>query len=246
MSGSGQFFVASNAAEVRQPSLNRWPRVELAPPGLLNTSHRGSSSSFSPSYILLPHHLPSRHTVRHRHSPLWSRALEASPAPAAVSPNHAALPLSSSTATTHEDKEATAISSTRTPPICSGAAPKLNRLASPLRPCSKLAPSLLFLPSHRQRPADNTAKLSSTILQRGGITFADRVNPSPPLCVQSAERKMSSNSKDKDNRRRRRSSSLMYQEPPESLEQQSDQAVLPNLNAQWVNAKGELSARKSM
>ena len=38
--------------------------------------------------------------------------------------------------------------------------------------------------------------------------------------------------------RRRRSSSLMYQEPPESLEQQSDQAVLPNLNAQWVNAKG--------
>lgn len=31
----------------------------------------------------------------------------------------------------------------------------------------------------------------------------------------------------------------MYQEPPESLEQQSDQAVLPNLNAQWVNAKGE-------
>lgn len=31
----------------------------------------------------------------------------------------------------------------------------------------------------------------------------------------------------------------MYQEPPESLEQQSDQAILPNLNAQWVNAKGE-------
>jgi len=30
----------------------------------------------------------------------------------------------------------------------------------------------------------------------------------------------------------------MYQEPPESLEQQSDQATMPNLNAQWVNAKG--------
>jgi len=30
----------------------------------------------------------------------------------------------------------------------------------------------------------------------------------------------------------------MYQEPPETLEQQSDQAALPNLNAQWVNAKG--------
>ncbi|KAF2482771.1 putative unfolded protein response protein Orm1 [Neohortaea acidophila] len=42
----------------------------------------------------------------------------------------------------------------------------------------------------------------------------------------------------KDKTRRRRSSSLMYQEPPESLEQQSDQAVLPNLNSQWVNAKG--------
>ncbi|KAF2862932.1 putative unfolded protein response protein Orm1 [Piedraia hortae CBS 480.64] len=39
-------------------------------------------------------------------------------------------------------------------------------------------------------------------------------------------------------RRRRRSSSLVYQEPPESLEQQSDQATMPNLNAQWVYAKG--------
>ncbi|KAH7135750.1 ORMDL family-domain-containing protein [Dendryphion nanum] len=38
--------------------------------------------------------------------------------------------------------------------------------------------------------------------------------------------------------RRRRSSSLVYTEPPESLEQLSDQSVLPNLNAQWVNAKG--------
>ena len=63
---------------------------------------------------------------------------------------------------------------------------------------------------------------------------------SPPV-VQSAQRKMSfpaGAGKEKDKRRRRRSSSLMYQEPPESLEQQSDQAVLPNLNAQWVNAKG--------
>jgi hypothetical protein len=31
----------------------------------------------------------------------------------------------------------------------------------------------------------------------------------------------------------------MYQEPPESLEQQNDQAALPNLNAQWVNARGQ-------
>jgi hypothetical protein len=39
--------------------------------------------------------------------------------------------------------------------------------------------------------------------------------------------------------RRRRSSSIIYKEPQESLEQLSDQAVLPNLNATWVNAKGE-------
>jgi hypothetical protein len=38
---------------------------------------------------------------------------------------------------------------------------------------------------------------------------------------------------------RRRSSSLVYTEPPESLEQLSDQSALPNLNAEWVNAKGE-------
>ncbi|RMX81890.1 hypothetical protein D0869_06463, partial [Hortaea werneckii] len=98
---------------------------------------------------------------------------------------------------------------------------------------------------------NNTAKLSSTavIHNRAGLTFAEPVNSparprtltvdgregSPPLCVQSAERKMGI---DKDKRRRRRSSSLMYQEPPESLEQQSDQATMPNLNAQWVNAKG--------
>lgn len=30
----------------------------------------------------------------------------------------------------------------------------------------------------------------------------------------------------------------MYTEPPESLEHISDQAALPNLNSQWVNAKG--------
>ena len=61
----------------------------------------------------------------------------------------------------------------------------------------------------------------------------------PPV-VQNAERKMTYPpvaNKDKV-KRRRRSSSLMYQEPPESLEQKNDQAVLPNLNAQWVNAKG--------
>ncbi|KAJ0426369.1 ORMDL family-domain-containing protein [Aspergillus carlsbadensis] len=43
--------------------------------------------------------------------------------------------------------------------------------------------------------------------------------------------------------RRRRSSSIIYQEPAESIEHTSDQAALPNLNANWVNAKGELNCR---
>ncbi|UKZ46478.1 hypothetical protein TrVGV298_000682 [Trichoderma virens] len=40
--------------------------------------------------------------------------------------------------------------------------------------------------------------------------------------------------------RRRRSSSILqvYHEPPETLEQMSDQAVIPNMNANWTNAKG--------
>jgi len=41
-----------------------------------------------------------------------------------------------------------------------------------------------------------------------------------------------------DSKRRRRSSSLVFVEPPESLEHKSDQDLLPNLNAEWVNAKG--------
>jgi len=32
---------------------------------------------------------------------------------------------------------------------------------------------------------------------------------------------------------------LLYQEPPETIEHMSDQAALPNLNANWVNAKGQ-------
>jgi hypothetical protein len=44
--------------------------------------------------------------------------------------------------------------------------------------------------------------------------------------------------------RRRRSSSILqvYHEPPEPIEQLSDQSALPNLNAQWVNAKGMCSS----
>jgi ORMDL family protein len=41
--------------------------------------------------------------------------------------------------------------------------------------------------------------------------------------------------------RRRRSSSILqvHYEPAETLEQISDQAIVPNLNANWVNAKGK-------
>jgi hypothetical protein len=44
--------------------------------------------------------------------------------------------------------------------------------------------------------------------------------------------------------RRRRSSSILqvYHEPPEPIEQLSDQSALPNLNADWVNAKGTLGS----
>lgn len=38
----------------------------------------------------------------------------------------------------------------------------------------------------------------------------------------------------------------MYQEPPESLEHQSDQKINPNLNAQWVNAKGMFLSLKKV
>jgi hypothetical protein len=51
---------------------------------------------------------------------------------------------------------------------------------------------------------------------------------------------------DKKAARRRRSSSLMYTEPPESLEHISDQAALPNLNSEWVNAKGESREQVNM
>jgi len=50
--------------------------------------------------------------------------------------------------------------------------------------------------------------------------------------------KLHSNSAASKGGRRRRSSSLIYVEPPETIEQLSDQTALPNLNANWVNNKG--------
>lgn len=85
----------------------------------------------------------------------------------------------------------------------------------------------------------NTAKLSSILLNpTSRLKFAGDPRPrqSPSTSAYSNMSLQPSSSKDA---RRRRSSSLVYKEPPESLEQLSDQSALPNLNVEWVNAKGE-------
>ncbi|KAL8725985.1 MAG: hypothetical protein Q9181_006213, partial [Wetmoreana brouardii] len=75
-------------------------------------------------------------------------------------------------------------------------------------------------------------KLSSLIIPR---TLAFATNTRAPARSPSERRRMNDGSKKS---RRRRSSSLLYQEPQESMEHLSDQAAIPNLNANWVNAKG--------
>ena len=72
---------------------------------------------------------------------------------------------------------------------------------------------------------------SQTTLHRT-ISFEANARLAPPV---SAYNQAMSSAK---GGRRRRSSSIIYQEPAESLEQISDQEALPNLNSQWVNAKG--------
>lgn len=79
----------------------------------------------------------------------------------------------------------------------------------------------------------NTAKLSSPILLPRTVSYDVRTNPPRG----GAYRNMG----DPKSGKRRRSSSILgiYQEPQEPIEQLSDQSALPNLNAQWVNAKGK-------
>lgn len=93
---------------------------------------------------------------------------------------------------------------------------------------AKATAQYLFLAS------DNTAKLSPLIIPRT-ISYAASTNPPPPRRTAFGDTSMNDGKKG----RRRRSSSLLYQEPPESMEHMSDQSALPNLNADWVNAKGE-------
>ncbi|KAI1416311.1 ORMDL family-domain-containing protein [Hypoxylon sp. FL1857] len=79
----------------------------------------------------------------------------------------------------------------------------------------------------------NTAKVSSPILIPRTVSYDVGTNP---------PRRGGTylDMGDSKSTRRRRSSSILqiYQEPQEPIEQLSDQSALPNLNANWVNAKG--------
>jgi hypothetical protein len=77
-------------------------------------------------------------------------------------------------------------------------------------------------------------KLSPIILNRTRtVSFT---GDEPPVRKSIGLETMSSAAEAK---RRRRSNSLVFVEPTESIEHKSDQAALPNLNADWVNAKGK-------
>lgn len=84
-------------------------------------------------------------------------------------------------------------------------------------------------PNSFPRSPTNTAKLSPLIIPRT-VSF-----PQAPFRNPASDDASMNNGK---KGRRRRSSSLLYHEPPESIEHMSDQSALPNLNADWVNAKG--------
>lgn len=102
--------------------------------------------------------------------------------------------------------------------------------------CSREQPPSALTPT--PTPA-NTAKLSPILLNRTSrLSFAGDPRPHRPSPDRASSYTANTMSLEAKEARRRRSSSLVYKEPPESLEQLSDQAALPNLNAEWVNAKG--------
>lgn len=95
--------------------------------------------------------------------------------------------------------------------------------------------------SHPRSLPLNTAKLSSPILISRTVSYDGAANPPRP--GSSSYRAMA----DPTGRRRRSSSILkVHYEPPETLEQISDQAVVPNQNANWVNAKGQSNFSSSV
>ena len=75
--------------------------------------------------------------------------------------------------------------------------------------------------------------MTSSLALQKTISFTADAKPASP-----ESSSYNSNMSSGKTGRRRRSSSIIYQEPPESLEQISDQSALPNLNSEWVNAKG--------
>ncbi|KAI1759643.1 ORMDL family-domain-containing protein [Hypoxylon sp. FL1150] len=79
----------------------------------------------------------------------------------------------------------------------------------------------------------NTAKVSPPILIPRTVSYDASTNPPKQGSTYLGMG-------DSNSTRRRRSSSILqiYQEPQEPIEQLSDQSALPNLNANWVNAKG--------
>ena len=83
----------------------------------------------------------------------------------------------------------------------------------------------------------NTVKLSSPLLLPRTVSYDVGTNPPRGGVYR--------NMGDPKSSKRRRSSSILgiYQEPQEPIEQLSDQSALPNLNAQWVNAKGKDTPR---
>ncbi len=78
----------------------------------------------------------------------------------------------------------------------------------------------------------NTAKVSSPLLLPRTVSYDVGAKPRAGAYLTMGDPAAS---------KRRRSSSILgiYQEPQEPIEQLSDQSALPNLNAQWVNAKGK-------
>jgi len=102
-----------------------------------------------------------------------------------------------------------------------------------------------------------TAKLSTILLPRTVSYTADTKRPPRPQHPNSNQSGLggpapidamnsAANANGQTRSRRRRSSSIIYKEPAESAEQLSDQAVLPNINATWVNAKGTSNTTSMM
>lgn len=120
-------------------------------------------------------------------------------------------------------------------------APRPSHRARTQRCCPPAYPSpgSQAFPCYNQTSlSSNTAKLSSQILLPRTVSYDEGTHPPRRGSATYKAHPMAADAK--SNRRRRSSSILqVYHEPQEPIEQLSDQSALPNLNANWVNAKGE-------